>query len=164
VSLPSLSRARLVDAVIAVVGIACGGFALWMRHVGWAIAWPLSWVVALSAIVPAGVGVACAAFAGGHCVVLPGGNDLACVHLDFPGNALVPAPDHHSFSYRGIQQVAFSPDGGRIALLSDHEEGCAGSEGVSGCQFKLYTLRSDGSDLALVSDMSPEGSILVWLR
>jgi len=63
VSLPSPSRARFVDAVIAVVGIACGGFALWMRHAGWAIEWPLSWVVALSAIVPAGAGVACAVFA-----------------------------------------------------------------------------------------------------
>jgi hypothetical protein len=78
--------------------------------------------------------------------------------------SLVPAADHHSFSYRGISAVAFSPDGARLVVLSDHEEGCAGSEGVSGCQVALYTLRADGREVALVRDMIPEGAALAWVR
>jgi hypothetical protein len=77
---------------------------------------------------------------------------------------LVPGADHHSFSYRGITAVAFSPDGARLAVLSDHQEGCAGSEGVSGCQVALYALRTDGRELTLVKDMIPEGAALAWVQ
>jgi hypothetical protein len=65
-------------------------------------------------------------------------------------------------SYRGVSQIAFSPDGARMALLSDEEMGCAGSQGISVCSRYMSIVSFDGQQRARVGSQLVDGS-LAWM-
>jgi Tol biopolymer transport system component len=64
-----------------------------------------------------------------------------------------------------IDEVAWSPDGARLALLSSHEGGCsAGVQDIAGgCRQAVYVVGADGTGLRLVRD-GLSGTGLFWVR
>jgi hypothetical protein len=67
-------------------------------------------------------------------------------------------------SYGGdVGNMVFSPDGGRIAVLSNHKNGCSSYQGGRFCEDLLYTLRADGTGLHNISTHPFDGADIVWL-
>jgi hypothetical protein len=73
------------------------------------------------------------------------------------------ARDDRTFRYNGIASIAWSPDGARLAVLSDHADGCSGSEGVSLCRYTEYVVDAASPGHRSISTYTHERAALVWL-
>jgi hypothetical protein len=71
-------------------------------------------------------------------------------------------PEGNWIEGHGARSLAFSPDGERIAVLSDYIVGCTGDWGD--CNQNVVTLRIDGSERHLVAGWPIATHTLLWIQ
>jgi len=63
----------------------------------------------------------------------------------------------------GIHSLVWLPDSERLAVMADWDGECMDTTWVHTCEFSLFTLKSDGTNLLKLSRRTQGGGTLVWL-
>ncbi len=79
---------------------------------------------------------------------------VVAFHAPAPASGIVPGQ---------IRSLAWSPDGRRIAVISDHERGCVGGFDIGPCEYQLFVVGADGSGLTRVGPTTEVSTTLQWI-